>query len=435
MKVIIVASLIAAGCQSSEEVGDIADTHNVIALLPLTGSFAGKGPEHLKAIQKGFADLEAAGGLDKPIRVFVIDAANNDSNLAAERLATQLDELTLGPNRHVAAIISSTTGAMKGSAPTALVEGIPYFEISSGSGLDEVTLTPEADRHYSFALRPLCMPEPDVTAELLAARASTPGWERIFVARGSQAHDKMHTRELRTAMTTRGQAPRIVNDTDVEMPNTGPFEAHIDAAIAAGADVIYFHLNGDSNNLAFLQAAERQGFTGKIVTCGMARSTTLLHATDPGVAPYLSSNKTDEGRLFFAMRGPVTNANYDAFKRDFLAYSEYSADTFSPAGYDAAVLIGLGIAAAKTSEAEPLRAAISASASVGKKVNYGELAVALRAAKAGEDIDYDGASGSLDLTFDDVLGNVAVGRYYIETMIKKPSQYEYAQLVAPDDVR
>ena len=433
MKRILVATTLISACQAPAD-SDVANTHNVIALLPLTGPFAGKGPEHLKAIQKGFADVEAAGGLDKPVRVFVVDAPDNDIEIAAERLAAQIDELTEGSRRHIAAIISSTTGAMKGAAPTALVENIPYFEISSGSGLDEVTLDPAADRTYSFALRPLCMPEPDVTAELMAMRSSTPGWDKVFVLRGSQAHDKMHTREFRTGMTQRGKANLVLNATDVEMSNTGPFEAHIDAAMAAGANVIYYHLNGDDYNLQFFQAAERRGFTGKIVTCGMARRPALLHATDPGISPYLSAGNATEGRLYFAMRGPVISTNYDAFKADFKEFSGFEADSFSPAGYDAAVVIGLGIAVAGSSDTTALRNALQAVSTSGTKFAYGDVAGALAAAERGDDIDYDGASGSLDLTFDSVLGNTSVGRYYFET-ITKTSDYKYAELATPISVR
>lgn len=427
----LAVSLLALGCNTAQEDEDITKTYNVIAVLPLTGPFAGKGPEHLKAIEMAFDRVEKAGGLDRPVRVFVIDAPDNDAALAEERLAAQIDQLTIGSRRYIAAILSSTTGAMKGAAPTALIEGIPFFEVSSGSGLDEVTLTADADRTYSFALRPLCMPEPEVTAELIGSR---PTWGNVVVLRGSQAHDKMHTREFRDGMTMRGQANRIVNATDVEMSNTGPFDEYIDAAKATGAQVIYFHLNGDSANLAFLQAAERRGFTGKLVTCGMARRKELLHPTDPGIAPYLSENNSSEGRLFFAMRGPVKSASYDAFVQDFRAFSGYEADTFSPAAFDASILIALGLAAAQSSDGVALRDAIAASAAGGTKLDYTQIAQALAAARRGEDVDYDGASGSLDLSFDNVLGNVATGRYYFET-VTKSSEYQYLALPSPVVVR
>ena len=440
------ACLLGTECTVQPEPEDITRSHNVIAVLPMTGSFAGKGPEHLKAIQLGFDAIEKAGGVDKPIRVFVIDAANNTALPAGEncqpdstntlcRLERQIDELSVGSTRYIAAIFSSTTGAMKSVAPTALVEGIPFFEISSGSGLDEVTLTTAANRTYSFALRPLCMPEPEVTANLLASRGSTPGWENVQILRGNQAHDKMHARELRTSMTTLGQANRILG-ADVEVPNDGPFEPYIDAAIAAGAKVIYFHLTGDAPNLKFMQAAERQGFAGKLVTCGMARRKELLNST-AGIAAYLSNNNNNtEGRLFFAMRGPVESPSYGAFVQDFKTFSGFDADTFSPSGYDAAVLIGLGIAAAGTSENVALRQAIEASSVGGTKFRYGEVKDALAAAKRGEDIDLDGASGSLDLTLDPkgVLGYSAVGRYYFETVVKS-ADFKYQALATPNDIR
>lgn len=442
MRKIAIATCLLAACGGDPEIDPIEANHNVVALLPLTGAFAGKGPEHLRAIQKGIADLEEAGGLDKPIKLHIIDAADNAIDVNAERLAAQIEELTTADGvQHVAAILSSTTGAMKGAAPTALTSGIPFFEISSGSGLDEVTLAMEADRNYSFALRPLCMPEPIVTADLIAAKSADPDWASVYVLRGSQAHDKMHTREIRTGMAALGKSSMVINPEDVEMPNEGPFESFIDQAIAVQAQVIYYHLNGDTYNLAFLRAAERQGFTGKIVTCGMARRPSLLNPTDPGISPYLSGGSGGnpgtgtEGRLFFAMRGPVPSTGYDSFKTDFKTFSGYDADTFSPSGYDAAVLIGLGIAAAGTSEPVALKDSIQAVASGGTKFGYGQLTDALAAAKAGTDIDLDGTSGSLDLAFDPVLGNVAVGRYYFETVMPNGAEYKYETLSNPDTIK
>lgn len=444
MRKIAIATCLLAACGGDPVIDPIEANHNVVALLPLTGAFAGKGPEHLRAIQKGIADLEEAGGLDKPIKLHIIDAADNAVDVNAERLAAQIEELTTADGvRHVAAIMSSTTGAMKGAAPTALVEGIPFFEISSGSGLDEVTLAMEADRNYSFALRPLCMPEPIVTADLIAAKSADPDWASVYVLRGSQAHDKMHTREIRTGMAALGKSAMILNPEDVEMQNEGPFDDYITTAKTAGAKVLYYHLNGDTHNLAFLRAAERVGFEGKIVTCGMARRPSLLGATDPGISPYLSGGAPSsgtagtgtEGRLYFAMRGPVPSTGYDSFKTDFKTFSGYDADTFSPSGYDAAVLIGLGIAAAGTSEPVALKDSIQAVASGGTKFGYGQLTDALAAAKAGTDIDLDGTSGSLDLAFDPVLGNVAVGRYYFETVLPNGAEYKYEILSNPDTIK
>lgn len=441
-KIAIVTCLLAA-CGGDESIDPEAN-HNVIAVLPLTGSFAGKGFEHLSAIQKGIADIENAGGLDKPIKLYLIDGTNTDIELNAARLKTKLAELTTADGvQHVGAIMSSTTGAMKGAAPTALANAIPFFEVSSGSGLDEVTLALEADRSFSFGLRPLCMPEPIVAADLVAAKSADPDWSSVYVLRGKAAHDKMHTREYRSGMAALGKSSMIVNPEDVEMPNEGPFDSYLEAAVAAGAKVIYWHLNGDTYNLAFMRAAERAGFTGKLVTCGMARRDELLGVADPGIAPYLSGGAPNtgkagtgpEGRLYFAMRGPVPSTAYESFKTDFQAFSGYSADTFSPPAYDAMVLIGLSIAAAGSSEPAALKETIQATSREGQKFGYGQITAALAAAKAGIDIDLDGTSGTLDLQYDAMLGNVSLGRYYIETVLPNGAEYTFSQMTSPDSIK
>lgn len=427
---------LAFACSESATQTPVAEAYNVIALVPLTGAFAGKGPEHLKAMQFAVSNIERAAVLDKPIRIIALDIPDNDTAIGSERVKEEIEKLRVDGTLHLTAIVSSTTAALKAAAPVALAQQIPHFEIASGSGLDEVTLKETDDRTYAFNPRPLCKPEPANTATFWVNKSVNPGWDKIFVMRGNQAHDKMHTREVRSSMLAKGKAAMILNEKDLEIPNTGPFEPGIEMAMAAGANVLYWHLNGDANNLAFIQAAERKGFTGKLVTCGMARSLGLIHPTDPGVAKYMSEggDVAGEGRFYFAMRGPNVGPNLDAFSSEFSKFdaSVIQPDTFASPAYDSIVLLGLGLAKTKANASPALRSAIAEASAGGTKYNNMQVDAALKAAAGGQDVDYDGASGPADMLVDPVFGNTTINRYYIETVVPDGAgAYKYKTLDTP----
>jgi ABC-type branched-subunit amino acid transport system substrate-binding protein len=438
--------LAAPACEPRVEVAPPGSTYNIVAVLPLTGKFAAKGRDHRAAIEMAIADLEAAGGVGKPVRLVVVDAGE-DSARARELLEEALDSLRDGSDRlHAAAILSSTTAALKGSAPLALELGIPHIEISSGSGLDEVSLPDEADATLALATRPLCMPEPELTAQLLTDKLADPqeasDWQDVVFVRGTDAHDKMHTDHVRMHLEMHGWTGVVRNDPQADdIVIDGDAYATALATVVAmepQPDVLYYHLNGDQRNIDFLEAARQLGYEGKIVTCGMARNKILLDPVDPGIAGYLS------GRIHFMMRGPRRGASYDAFESDFEAFTGRALDTFSPSGYDAAMLVGLALAATGGETGADLRDAILDAGREGEQVTYGDPR-AVELARSGADLDYEGASGSLDFYSSTAvtdqgeviqLGYLVPGRFYVETIEPAPDgevdPYRY-RTMEPDE--
>lgn len=440
---IIVAFVLAMPACSEDPSIAFDESINVVALLPITGTFEAKGAEHQAAIRMAIRDLEAAGGLGRPIQLFVVDSTA-DSEVAGQRLAAQLDALTSADGLHVTGVISSTTSALKGAAPVALSLGIPHIEISSGSGLDEFQneLDPvDADPAYEFATRPLCMPEPAITAQFVASRNGQVGWQRVLLLRGNKGHDLMHTEMFRDALVTEGFTGTVLNQDDIVMDDIGvdgvTYETYFRMVKSMDADIVYYHLNGDEPNRDFILAAEREEYTGKIITCGMARSRQLLDPIAPGVADYMSDASDTEGRFFFAMRGPTDTSERDQFDADFLVYSGYEAETFSPSAYDAMTLLGLGIADAGWTDRAAIRDAMVRASAIGDGFVYGELEPALAQLRSGGDIDYDGISSDLDMQMDPVLGHLTIGRYYVETVVETgPNTWDYRKAPAsPDEER
>lgn len=396
----LVGLLALVGCHSTPS---SSDTLNVITVLPLSGNFAVNGEAHKAAIQMAIIDLQKGGSiLGKQFRAFPVDAGDAVDACKA-RVQSVVDQLTVAGKPNVVAIISSTATAHACSLPTALSLKIPHFEVSSGQGTTEIGVT--GDFSFAFQPRALCMLEATLTGQFIA---SQPQWRHVALMRGTDEHDVMHTGMIRDALNAALGATAttaMVGADDVVMASGTPYEQYIMQAMAASPapDAIFFHLRGDNSNQSFIAAAKRVAFPGAIVTCGMARKTQLLNPVDPGIVDYMG------GRFYFVMRGPVQSDNLTRFNADYNAFTG-KIDTFAPSAYDATMMLGLGIAAAGTTDGATVRDAIRSVSSGGQKVNYGETEQALSLIAQGVDIDYDGASGPVDFRAD----NSVAGRYYVE---------------------
>ena len=389
----------------------ITDDVNVIKVgvaLPLTGTFADNGERHRAAVQMAFQDLENAGKVKgKSIRAVLVDCGDQLA-VAQERLDSALGPWN-APKQNVRAILSSSTACHEATLGYALRQKIPHLEMSSGSDQDEVrdyisTAPGELDTTYDFQIRALCRAEATMTPSFLVSR---PEMRRVAVMRGGHPHDLMHTTVLRAELDksqfgTMGGT--LANENDIVMPNDGPYAEAIQKAIDLNPDTLYFHLNGDTRNLNFLAELKRLNFKGKIVTCGMVRKPIVLDTVSPGIIDYLG------GKLFFMMRGPVGGPNLDAFKAKYLEYFGKDADTFAATSYDAAMLIGLALAAESGSNGASIRDSIVKVAKEGAPVSYGETAKALELIGSGTDINYDGASGTLDFHDDRSVPS----KYYVD---------------------
>lgn len=434
--------LLAVSCRRPDD-ADFRQTNNVIAVLPLTGPFASKGDEHKLAIQMALRDLEVAGPIRRrPFQVFLVDAGATTE--CESRLREQVARLTEGGRLHLVGLLSSTTGAFKCGLKGAAGLGVPHVEVSSGSALDEVLGDKATEASgTAFSTRPLCMPEPLVTARFVTARQST--WQRVVFMRGSEPHDTMHTGMLRSELPLQGYTGSIVGEQpsgDDIVVAQKPYDPYLQRVmtLTPRPDVIYYHLNGDLNNLDFLKAAQRVGYPGRIVTCGMARADVLLdNVKQGGLTSYLAGAPVGgvglgDGRLFFMMRGPIPSPALDRFSRDFEAFAGLKAEPFTSAAYDGAMLLGLGLAASVDDSLGAIAAAVPLVSRGGTKVFYGDARRAREFAESGIDLDYDGASGDVDQTLDSKLGFVVRGRFFVERIAPAGAGFEYQLATgAPDE--
>lgn len=442
--VTLTSTLIA--CQDALPTADPTKYENVVVALPFSGTFAFKAEEHKSAMLLAVERFEAAGGSPKrPLRMLFTDVSG-DAAAATAAMKAQIEALTVNGTPQVAAIISSSTSAMVASVPFALQLNVPHFEVSSGSGFDELDSTtrtllgqPGAAERF-FAPRPLCLPEPEFSADFVAKKQTDEsGWDKVAMINAGAAHDVMHAQFFLSEMKKR--VTSFTPLLDINMKTAGKTDKQAIAdAIAAGANVLYFHITGDAKNIAFFQAARDLNFQGKIVTCGMARIPDVLRLGDPDVAPYLT------GRLYFQMRGIPTTASLTTFNDDLRTYTEKGGETdvFSASAYDAAMAISLGMqySAAKSLPLDKAILAVTTGAGTNQAVvtAAGVDASVIAKLKAGEDINYEGASSSLEFSQahpaapngHDHFGYMTKGLYYVEQIEKVDANtYQYRALVSP----
>jgi ABC-type branched-subunit amino acid transport system substrate-binding protein len=410
------ALLASSGCIETAEVPSRDDAITLLVVLPFTGTFAQRGESQKAAVQMAVQDLERGGELI-PGRRVVLELVDSTSDKATAEARTRaaVDRLR-GPGGalSVAAILSSSTVAHEVSLPVALDNGIPHFEISAGSPDDEFIDPidhPEGAIEYAFSIRALCSEEAIMTADYIASR---PDWRSIVLARGTKAHDLTHTRLIRERLGEIEWAGEL-DEEDLVMPYPDedghrPWRDHFEA-LAQGPDrpdAVFFHINGDANNLAVFEDLEAISFGVPFVTCGMSQGIpNLLNRVDPGVVDYLA------GRVTFVTRGPEGSDELSTFKADLEELSGRPADTWAAGAYDATVLVGLAIAQVGGIDGAALRDAIVLLSRSGDPYHYGQVSEAIDRVRSGDDIDWQGASGSVDIRDD----RTVPGKYRVDEIL------------------
>ncbi len=434
------------GCQAALPNQDPTKFENIVVALPFSGTFAFKAEEHKSAMLMAVERFETAGGRpNRPVRLLFVDVSG-DAAAATAAMQAAMASLTVDGTTNISSIISSSTSAMRAAVPFALQYKVPQIEVSSGSGFDELDAAtrklfdePGANELF-FAPRPLCLPEPEFSADFVFQRGKQEaGWDKVGVIIAGGGHDIMHEKFFVSEMKKRQTdfAPLVNINLKTAMKDN---KQAIGEAMAAGVNVLYFHMTGDENNIKFFQDARDLNYQGKIVTCGMARIPDVLRVGTPDVSPYLA------GRLYFQMRGLPDSSGLRTFNDDLRSYVEKGeeTDTFSASAYDAAMVISLGLQYA-SAKSIPLGQAILAVAT-GEGTNQlvvgpdGVTADVIAAVKRGDDINYQGASSTLEFTATiptspnghQHFGYMTRGLYYVEQIERiDANTYQYRALSSP----
>jgi branched-chain amino acid transport system substrate-binding protein len=336
-------------------------------LTPLTGAGGFDGPRMLKAMQLVADEINSAGGLlGRKIELIVEDDQTNPE--AAVRAARKLIEVNKVP------VIMGTWA----SAVTAAVAPVCWESktfLTTVSGADTITQLP----HQGFLIR--TQPNSQLQGKAHATFVASLGAKRVFLM-SIQAPFAIPTRDRLTEILKQ-QGSELVGSLIYEKEKT-TYRSEVDQALRAKPDLIY--LNGYApDTIVTLRDLYRAGFTGPRFAQSYAIPAKTLETLPLEVTEniYTGQPSADVGSPPFAL----------AAKRLGIA----EPDSYECQATDWISIVALTIAKAKEATGQALRDNVrKITQGNGKKVF--SAVEGLKAIAAGEEINYEGASGPCDFT-------------------------------------
>lgn len=336
-------------------------------LTPLTGAGGFDGPRMLKAMQAVASEVNAAGGvIGRQIELVVEDDQTNPE--AAVRAARKLIDVSKVP------VIMGTWASAVTSAVAPVCWESKTF-LTTVSGADSITLLP----HQGYLIR--TQPNNHLQAAKHAQFIASLGAKRVFCL-SIQAPFSVPTQErLAEVLPQHGSA--LIGSLIYEKDKTS-YRSEVDQALRDKPDFLY--LNGYAPDVTvLLRDLYRADFDGGRLTQSYAATTKVIEALPAEVT---------EGLYTVQPSADVDSPAYAlAAKRLGIA----DPDSYETQATDWISLVCLTIAKAKEASGTALRDNVrKISQGPGRKV-YSAVE-GLKALAAGQEINYEGASGPCDFT-------------------------------------
>jgi branched-chain amino acid transport system substrate-binding protein len=376
MRRVFVAALaaVAVGCSPGQMQMQMPKVQ-LGAVLSVTGDLANIGSDQLEAVQLAIEEINKAGGVNGS----ELGVTNKDDGSDATTAGTAADAL-------VALKVPVVFGAV-GSGKTLAVAAklIPAKTVLISASSTSPEISTLADDNYVFRT----CPSDALQGKLVAKRALAKPFTKVAIIHIPDAYGTGLADSFAAAFTAgggtvtvkqpyvEGQQSYVTLLGQVYMGNP---EAILLVGYAVdGAQIINDYLTNYAAKNTFFYFTDGLEDPGFVSGVGASKFPNLLH----------------EGT------GPATlsSATYLAYAAAYKA--KYNRDvrtgSFSQSAYDAVYLTALAMAAGKASTAAAVRDNLTAVSSGGTKRAAKDFATARDDAAAGKDIDFDGASGDLDL--------------------------------------
>jgi neutral amino acid transport system substrate-binding protein len=363
-------------------------------LLPATGDLSSIGAPMVRSIDFLVETVNACGGvLGKPIKQFKQDDRTQPSaGVEAMNKLVKVDK------------VGTVVGAFASSVSTAaLAIAVPNKVVMISPGSTSPVFTDRAkkgefngywsrtappDTYQASALANLAYKRgARKVATLVINNDYGVGFEKVFVA----SFEKLGGEIINKAKPTRYD------------PQATTFEAEAKGAFGGKPDAVAAVLYPETGG-SVLKAAYEQGLTKNVKIL-------LTDGVKTEDFPKLVGTSPDGKLILAGALGTVPGADgksLDEFTKQFKAKTNQEIGAYVPHSYDAAALVAIAAEAAKDATGDGIKSKLREVANPpGKEV--GDVCEALKLVKAGTDIDYQGASGNVDLDeYGDVKGNYDV---------------------------
>jgi neutral amino acid transport system substrate-binding protein len=363
-------------------------------VLPATGDVASLGAPMVKGIDFLISIVNDCGGvLGKPIQVFKEDDRSEPT--AGSEAVTKLVQVD-----KVGAIVGSFASSVS-TAGIAVAAPNKVVMISPGSTSPVFTerakngdfngywyRTAPPDTYQAAALANLAYNKGfRKVSTVVINNDYGVGFEKVFVAKFKELGGQI----LNEAKPTRYD------------PKATTFEAEARSAFGGKPDAVAAVLYPETG-APLLKSAYEQGLTEGITIM-------LTDGVQTEDFPQLVGKSANGKLILEGSLGTVPGADgksLDTFTQAFTAKMGESVKAFVPHSYDAAALVVLAAESAKSGSGEAIKSKIRDVANA-PGTEVADICEALKLVKAGTEINYQGASGNVDLDeFGDVKGSYDV---------------------------
>lgn len=354
-------------------------------VLPESGPLALLGPPQVGALEMAVAEINDAGGvLGKEVSVSAGDEAGDPT------VAAQTADRLIGEG------VDAIIGAAASSMSLAIVDAVTNAGVAQCSGSNtSPTFTGYDDAGLYFRTAPTDL----LQGRVLARTIREDGHDNVAIVARADDYGQGLMNATRTALEEQGAT---VSGTVVYDPEAASFEAEIQQLTAAEADTVVLISFEEGADILAAMIAAGIG-PGKLAVYGAdgLRSNHLAGLVDP----------TDPAVLA-GVRGTAPAVGISAeFLERYRERSGLEDATFAAQVYDCTILLALAAEAAGSDAGVDLAARVVEVSRGGTKcTSFAECRDLLG---RGEDVDYDGASGAVDLTDE---GEPEVGHYEVWTI-------------------
>ncbi|MEY3537280.1 MAG: hypothetical protein RL645_94 [Actinomycetota bacterium] len=390
-KFVSVAAAVAAtalaltGCaQSATPTATYAAGDGVLkigGILPLTGALAFLSPPEIAGIELAVQDINAAGGvLGQPVEWTLEDSSDGDHPEIAPASATKV--LAEGADAVVGAAASGVTRLIIDQ-----ITKNKTVQISMSNTAPDLSTWDDGGFYFRTA------PSDLLQGAIVGNQIVSDGHENVAIIYQQTAYGE--GLEAKAKATIEAAGATVVSSLPFPEAETN-FDTIVDQTVAAGADSVLVISYDEFKKIA--PSLQKKSFPGKDV-----------YLVDGNLANY--SDQTWKGYLEGAKGTlPGGKLNDDLKARASALYMEkYGKEltefAYLAESYDAVVLLALAAEAAQNDSGDAIAHNMQAVSTSGTKFDIASgdavtvLKDALAAAKAGDDIDFEGYSGPIE--FDD----------------------------------
>lgn len=368
-----------------------SDGLKIGSLLPATGDLASIAQPMPDAVRMAVEQVNACGGVNEKPVTYVVEDDQTDPNAGAAAM-TKLAEVD-----KVAGVVGSFASSVSTAALPIAVRN-KVMLISPGSTSPVFTERAKEGEYQGFWAR--TAPPDTYQAQALAKLANEKGFKRVSTVVINNDYGVGFEREFVNAFEKLGGTVVNKNNPTRYDPKATTFDTEAASAFGGKPEAVVAVLYAETGSL-LLKSAYQQGLADGVTVM----LTDGVYSED---FPKQVGQSPDGKYLLGGAVGTVPGAHGTAladFTKTWKEKTGKDVTAYVPHTYDAAVLLMLAAEAADANTGEGIKSKIRDVAG-GPGTEVTDVCQALEAIRKGEDINYQGASGNVDIDENgDVIGD------------------------------